>query len=59
MEKLSAQLKKMKWIVECSIYPSAKVPIIKVSVNPNVPFLSSYTPDSEDFERLKTIGEDL
>lgn len=46
----------MKWIVDCIIYPTAKVPIIKVSANPNIPFLSTYSPDSQESLLLQTIN---
>ena len=59
LERLSSQFKKMRWVVESSIYPSAKVPIIKLLVDPSCPFLDSYAPTSEQVGLLSEIGDYL
>lgn len=58
MDHLSNQLKRMKWVVKCDTYLHAKVPIIKLEVDPNIGFLE--TTDSRDhIPILKTIRQTL
>lgn len=58
LDHLSNQLRRMKWIVRCDTYLHAKVPIIKLEVDPNIGFLE--TVDNRDqIGVLRTIKQTL
>jgi hypothetical protein len=41
LAQIAVQINAMGWVVSCSTYLNAKVPIIKLEIDPSVPFLQT------------------
>lgn len=58
LNDLSSQLRRMRWVVNCETYLHAKVPIIKLEINPCIGFLEM-TVANDSIPGLREIKEPL
>lgn len=58
LDHLSGQLRRMKWVVSCETYLHAKVPIIKLEINPAIGFLEMMHA-GDSIPVLRTIKQNL
>jgi non-canonical poly(A) RNA polymerase PAPD5/7 len=50
LAQIAVEINAMGWVVSCSTYLSAKVPIIKLEIDPSIPFL--HTKRRQDLFRV-------